>query len=223
MRMRRISAAIVMTACLLQAQPALAVFTHLSVETYQVTVGGVERTQHRLWANFTSPTEGIASWGAIGTNLTIQNIQSNGQLSANGFLNAGGNGDLPPPSPPPHPDAIYDSYYTIYTTSLASFLGNFNMPAITDGAVTLSAAENTSFVTGPTPDDPWAYAGWWGSPPRALLMQALVTSGEHIRGTIGINTIGSEAVIVATFNSVPGPSALMVLAIAAVRSARRRR
>lgn len=228
MKVKTLSALAGLGGALIMCSSADAAFTGLSTQSYNTTIGGNARTIWRVYANFTSPTEGTSSIGPIGTAMTLQAQDANGVVGGGGAaFFAGGN-----PSPPSqydidgNPAAAHRSFYTIGLTiqdqnpnpALYPLL-NVAMPAISGNTVT---AAQDSGATTTTPDAPFALAGWSGQN-RVLILQLQVQAGNHVKGTIGLNTVGSEAVITATFNSIPAPGALALLGLAGLVGSRRRR
>jgi hypothetical protein len=216
---------------LLVTSSANAVFFGLSTQAYNTVINGNARTVWRVYADFTSPTEGIATFGSIQTDMTLETFAGAPNAPVSGDFFAGGN-----PVPPTqeeidfNPGAAHRSFYTINLTTQdqnpnpAAFpLFNLGMPALTGNSVTAPLGGS---ATTTTPDAPFALASWNGpnAPYRVLLMQLQVTAGNHVRGTLGVFTLGAEAVVVTNFNSaIPAPSTLALLGVVGAIGSRRRR
>ena len=228
MKVKTLSALAGLGGALIMSSVAQAAITGTSTQSYNTVIGGQNRTVWRVYVNFSSGTEGISSIGPIGTAMTLNAIDANGVVGGGGVaFQAGGT-----PTPPTqsaidsNPNVAHRSFYTINLTvqdqnpNPALFpLLNVTMPGITGNTVT---AAQDSGATTTTPDAPFALAGWGGQN-RVLILQLQVTGGGHVKGTIGVNTVGSEAVSVLSFNSVPAPGALALLGLAGLVGSRRRR
>jgi hypothetical protein len=222
-----------MSAAMITSASVHASFTGITLEGYNTIINGNSRNVYRVYANFSSPNDGVSSIGPIGTPMTLHATLPNGQPGGSFFAGAS-------PTPPSqteidnNPNAAHRSFYTINLTvqdqnpnPILFPLLNVTMPAITGNTVT---AAQESGATTTTPNSPFALAGWGGQN-RVLILQLQVTQGCCVKGTIGLNIIsaGTEAVIVAMFPNlngggcIPLPGTLALLATAPLLNRRRRR
>lgn len=214
----RLTFAVIIVTISMAAESAHAAFLGISAEGLSVTLDGIDYTRYRIYANFTHPNEGVSSWGALNTPFTLVSTQLNGAPSLYGFQNIPGGGDLPPTYDDvmANHNLAFDSWYTL---GLAYSDDNPNpdlypllsigMPPIVQGSMILTAPQNSAAIT-TVPNAPFAFAGW-NSYNRVLLMQILVRQGDGMKGTLGLNLIGSEAVIVVSFIIWPAPGTLAAM------------
>ena len=198
---------------------------------------GPPRWIYRVYAEFTEPTDVVASWG---TGLArwgfggVWNVTQDG-TPGSGFTNIPNDltGDLAPfASGTP---ADWDTYMTIgvlygiqgpgfsdYTTPFALtplFITNGSNEWTGPGGVLLFGDVQQGFanyrVNGNDTDR------------RVLLMQLVVNAGEHVHGSIGLSWRSLDAPFVSTadvaFTSLPAPSATLILMLLGFRPNRKRR
>lgn len=218
---------IVLTATVLLCAPARADFTGLVAVrefTNQLTVAG-PRDVFRVYAEFTSATDRVNSWfGTAGDPFMIQNILSDGSLGS-GFTNFGTSiSNLPPEIPGTPLD--WDTWATIGITNGAEGENgvnwaslSLNFPAFIPGNTVTGVDASISVLS----EAGQGLANWrvqgQDTALRVLLMQLVVLPGEHVQGQISVGGridtgSGYEPFVAAvqTFNSVPGPGGLAMMA-----------
>ena len=198
---------------------------------------GPPRWIYRVYAEFTEPTDMVASWGSGFTTFGfggIWNITEN-NTPGSGFTNIPNDftGDTAPFISGTFAD--WDTYMTI------GVLYGTQGPENSDFTVTyantpLFIANGTNAWTGPGGvflfgDLQQGFANYRvngnDTDTRVLLMQLVVNEGEHVHGSIGIRwrSLGGQFIINTDlpFNSLPAPSGSLVLMLLGLNNNRRRR
>ena len=232
------------------ASPAHAVYSHLSVVHHaSVNIGGTDRWVYRVYANFTDAADRgvfVAGTDQIGP-LVVQSRNADDSDFGSSFFNTPGGTRAPSQADVDfNPNAQWDTFVTI-GVSIADQGVPFDLTSTTPGFVPLSG-NNWSMLDGgwlvsPTIDHdndpqspqiapPQTIAGFAGDGDlqnRVLLMQLTVNAGDNVRGSLSLMTFqpypsfSNTLYVAQTFNSVPGPGVLGLLATAMLRSSRRRR
>lgn len=231
------------------AGQAHAVYTGLSVERHaEVSFNGQDWWVYRVYANFTDPADRLIEGYGSPTqgSAVIESRNSTDTGPGGNFFNTPG-GTLAPTQDiiNNNPLAQWDSFFTI-GVSIADQGDPFDMTLVTPQFTPLSGNSltitNGAWYVVPTWDhdnnpgtDPIAppqtiagYAGDGDLQNRVMMLQLTVAAGENVRGTMNVITFqpypgGSNPFHLGqTFNSIPGPAALALVAIAAAFRNRRR-
>jgi hypothetical protein len=225
---------------LIAAHSARANYTGLQVERQRVTLqDGTVMNQFRVYAMCTDPNDYIIACSGSPTlgNMVIQSRNADDTGAGSNFYNATGGSDLPPTAEAIalNPDVAHDTFASIGFLvapppipvppkyGLSPGFPGFN-------AVTQINSNNAGWFCVVSYLNQASYAGDGDPLLRVLIMQLTVSSTSNVRGTCAISGINQSpspppAFTIAgqTFNSIPCPSALAVLASALLALPRRRK
>jgi hypothetical protein len=225
---------------LVMSSESLAVYTGLSVELHSsVIAGGVPRDVYRVYANFDNPDDHLV-WVAGSTlngPLTIQSRNSDDSGPGTNFFNPGlGAGQVAPSSPgSPH---YWGTYVTIGISN--ALQGDLQKGSPVDHTTISPGFPNfiagnelvnsnlAWFTVGPQEQGSAGYLADEDFQLRVQIMQLSVNAGENVRGTVALGTVPDgydeyQNFTVQTFNSIPAPGTLALLALGAGIRRRRRR
>jgi len=223
---------------------ASAQFTGVDVrfERNGVDDAGSTTDIYRLWAQFTSPSDGITFWGGGSMNsLSINQLDATGASPGSGFYSISGSTAVHSSESgfwQIDPNQTADSSYITIGVE-AGYDPNTDIGqvfALTPGAPPDAFAGSSTSV-GSTPSSEWAIvtepgapnsvAGTsLGLPTETLLAQFAVQQGENVegQGTLGtFSTVRGREEVGFSFTTVPTPGALALLVVAGIAAGRRRR
>lgn len=252
MKVKTLSALAGLGGALIMTTSASAAYTGLSVVS---SLGApLGRITYRVYANFSDANDyvTVVNGSPTGSTMVIQSRNITDTGVGGNFFNPTPSAGAPTPiqvnggfdantNPiAPIANAAFETFFTIGvgagqagTGPLgANVTGNQSMPADFITGTSYSDANAGWFTNGPVEQ---GRAGWLGDGDaqlRVLIMQLVVSSTSHVRGTVnlsGVNNFGDLAggtsftLSGQTFNSIPGPGALALLGLAGLVGSRRRR
>lgn len=232
---------VMLCAALIAAGAAHGDYQGLQVQLHtNVVAGQYPRSVYRVYATFDDPgdfTTAVAGSPTLG-NLVLQTTSQTGTLPGGNFWNAPGGLTTAPSAGDiaPNPGLEWDTFVTI-GLALVPYGGSDNVglapgwPGIGDVAE-INTDYAGWFTAGATPQGMAGNGvplsgGLWG----VIIMQLTVDEGNHVRGTVAIggvqnNPLSGGTTFYATnqtFNSLPAPGSLAVLALGGAMRGRRRR